>query len=272
MSRSNRNIPFSMQSEFDSDAYDSDEFDRGSNPLNQEEDSDSDMLVIDEESEFFDQRRRKTPEAREDSGNQQYMEGYDSEGLVMDYNEDESVFEGSMANGRQCPHISPPLQEVRQVSRVNRSRSESDDEEEEAMDQGGENAPGSPQEVDLLHFAPMYVQDTDEWPKPIRMSNIRLRRNKDFGGDWKEEMGGIDSDHYKSNNHFVWTNQLVVRRGVEVDEEENQYRRDGVFINNERIQRFPQDSFRLKKAKKLGYGLFARRFIARGSFKIVFVV
>ena len=75
-----------MQSEFDSDAYDSDEFDREGNRLHYEEDSDSDRLVIDEDSEYYDQRRQKNPpKAREDRGNQQYMEGNDNDGLVLDY-------------------------------------------------------------------------------------------------------------------------------------------------------------------------------------------
>merc|ERR1712200_95366 len=94
---------------------------------------------------------------------------------AYDTDEGESVFKRSIANGRQRPSISPPLQEIRQVPRVSRSRGKSDDEEEEAMEQGGEKAPGSPQEVALMHFAPMYVKNTDDWPKPIRISNIRLR-------------------------------------------------------------------------------------------------
>ena len=114
-----------------------------------------------------------------------------------------------------------------------------------------------------MHLAPMCVEDTDDWPKPIRMSNIQLRRNENFRGDWKEGMGDVHADIYKSSDHFVWTNQLVVGRGVDVDEEENQYRKSGLFINDERIQKFPKDSFRLKKKKKLGYCLFARYFIAR---------
>jgi len=221
MSRSNRNIPFSMQSEFDSDAYDSDEFGRESNRIHYEEDSDSDRLVIDEvsdyydqrrqktppkarkdskyqqyiedsnsdslmideDSEYYDQRRRKTPEAREYKGNQQYMEGYESDGLVIDYSsEDESVFERNVANGEQRL-TSPPLQRVRQVPGVNHSRGEGDDGEEETMDQNGENAPESPVEVDLMHLAPMHVEETADWPKPIGISNVRLRRNENFGGN-----------------------------------------------------------------------------------------
>merc|ERR1712200_224203 len=189
---------------------------------------------------------------------------------AYDTDEGESVFKRSIANGRQRPSISPPLQEIRQVPRVSRSRGKSDDEEEEAMDQGGEKAPGSPQEVDLLHFAPMYVQKTDDLPEPIRMSNVRLRRNENFRGDWKEEMGGIDSDHYKSNNHFDWTNQLVVGRGVEVDAEENSicnYLRANRSVNNPQnpqVQRFPENHFRLKKVE-FGYGLFAKGLISKGT-------
>ena len=73
-----------MQSEFDSDAYDSDEFDREDNRLHNEEDSDSDTLVIDEDSEFYDQRRRKTPEARKDSKFQQHFEDSNNYRLVID--------------------------------------------------------------------------------------------------------------------------------------------------------------------------------------------
>jgi len=342
MSRSNRNIPFSMQSEFDSDAYDSDEFGREGNRLHYEEhfdsdrlvidevsdyydqrrqktppkarkdskyqqyiedsnsdslmidedseyydqrrqktppkarkdskyqqyieDSNSDSLMIDEDSEYYDQRRRKTPEAREYKGNQQYMEGYDNDGLVIDYSsEDESVFERNMANGEQRL-TSPPLQEIRQVPGVDHSRRENDDEEEEAMDQNGENAPESPVEVDLMHLAPMHVEETADWPKPVRMSNVRLRHNENFGGDWKEEMRDLNNDCYKSNNHFIWTNQLVVGRGIELDAEENRlckYLRS--ITDNPQVPRFPKNIFRLKKAKDFGYGLFAKCFIAKGT-------
>jgi len=103
------------------------------------------------------------------------MEGNDNDGLVLDYSSEyESAFERNMANSIQR-QISPPLQEVRQV-----------DEEEEAMDQNGENAPESPVEVDLMHLAPMHVEETADWPKPIGISNVRLRRNENFDGDWKK--------------------------------------------------------------------------------------
>jgi len=247
-----------MQSEFDSDAYDSDEFDREGNRLHYEEDYDSDRLVIDEDSEYHDQRKRKTPEAREDNGNQQYMEGYDNGGFVLDYSsDDESVFERNMANSIQR-QISPPLQEVRQV-----------DEAEEAMDRSGENAPGSPVEIDLMHLAPMHVEETADWPKPIGISNVRLRRNENFGGDWKEEMRDVNSNHYKTKDHFVWTNQLVVGRGVELDAGENwlndNFRNKMKIINNPQIQRLPENTFSLKKAKDFGKGLFAKCFIEKDT-------
>ena len=45
-----------------------------------------------------------------------------------------------------------------------------------------------------MHLAPMCVEDTDDWPKPIRMSNIQLRRNENFRGDWKEGMSDVHAD------------------------------------------------------------------------------
>ena len=89
------------------------------------------------------------------------------------------------------------------------------------MSRGGENAPRSPVEVDLMHLAPMHVEETADWPKPIRNSNVQLWINLNFGGDWKEEMRDLNNDCYKSNNNFIWTNQLVVGRGIELDAEEN---------------------------------------------------
>jgi len=264
MSRSNRNIPFSMQSEFDSDAYDSDEFDREGNRLHYEEDSDSDRLVIDEVSEYYDQRRRKTPRGKEDIGNLQNMEGYNSGSLVLDYSsEDDSVFKRNMAYGEQRLPISPPLQKVRRVPEVIHFSSD----EEEAMDEGSE--PGSPVEVGLKHLAPVQVEETRDWPMPIRISNVRLGRNEKFDGDWKEEMLDINSDHYKTEDHFVWTNQLVVGRGVELDAEENwlsdNFRNIRKNVNNPQVQRFPENFFSLKKAGDFGNGLFAKCFIADGT-------
>ena len=237
-------MPFSMQSEFDSDAYDSDEFDHYGNRIHYEEDFDSD-----EDSEYCDQRRRKTPpklKARKTS--RQYVEGYESEVMEIDYSsEDESVFERSMASGKQRLPASP--QEVRQVP-----------------DQGGETAPGSPVEVQLMHLAPMHVEETANWPTPIRISNVRLGRNENFDGDWKEEMGDVNNNHYKTKDHFVWTNQLVVGRGVELIAGENWLSGGLRDINqNPQLKRFPENTFRLKKVKDFGNGLFAKSFIAEGS-------
>jgi len=242
-------MPFSMQSEFDSDAYDSYELDREGNRLHYEEDSNSNRLVIDDDSEYYDQGRRKTPEKlRARKTRRQYVEGYESEVMEIDYSsEDESVFERSMASGKQRLPASP--QEVRQVP-----------------DQGGETAPGSPVEVQLMHLAPMHVEETANWPTPIRMSNVRLRRNENFDGDWKEEMGDVNNNHYKTKDHFVWTNQLVVGRGVELVAGEN-WLSGGLreINNNPQLKRFPENTFRLKKVKDFGNGLFAKSFIAKGT-------
>ena len=229
------------------------------------EDSDSDRLVIDEDSEYYDQPRRKTPKAREDVGNQQNMEGYNSDGLVIDYSsEDDSVFERNMANGKQRLPVSPPQQEVRRVPEVIHFSSE----DEEAMEESEESEPGSPVEVDLKHLAPVHVEETHDWPKPIRISNVRLGRNENFDGDWKEEMRDVNSNHYKTKDHFVWTNQLVVGRGVELNAEENwlndDFRNKRKIINNPLVQRFPENFFSLKKAGDFGKGLFAKGFIEDG--------
>ena len=237
------------------------------------DDYNSNRLVIDEDSECYDQRRHKTSEAREDSGNQQNMEDFDKDDSVIDYNsEDRSVFERNMANDKQRPPNSPPQKKLRQVPEVVISRREVIEKEEQAIDQSGENAPLSPTEVDLTYLAPVRVEETADWPEPIRMLNVWLIRNDNFDGEWKEKMK--DHDYYKSNDHFVWTNQLVVGRGVELDEEENLF--SGELLNkvnnNPEIQRFPENTFSLKKTKDFGYGLFAKCFIENGSFKIIFVV
>ena len=135
MSRSNRNMPFSMQSEFDSDAYDSDEYDHEGNSLSYE--VRSKRLMIEKD---FDQRRRQLSmdEMIGDSGNEkhQYMEGYDSGVLVVDNSsEDDAFVERNTENGKQLPSISPPLQKQRQNAGIDRFGSENEDEgEEEVMD------------------------------------------------------------------------------------------------------------------------------------------
>jgi len=126
-------------------------------------------------------------------------------------------------------------------------------------------------EVDLMHLAPMFVEETEDWPNAVNISDVRLIRNGNFGEGWKwnEEMRDVSSDYYKFNDHFVWTNQLVVGRGIELDEDENQFsnsfREDVVDIENERIRRNPQSYFALKKTGSFGYGLFARHFVKKGT-------
>ena len=130
MSRSDKNIPFSMQSEFDSDEYDHE-----GNSLSYE--VRSKRLVTKKD---FDQRRRQLSmdEMIGDSGNEkhQYMEGYDGDVLVLDHNsDDDAVFERNAESGKQFPPISPPQQEKRQIAGIDRSGSEEEDEgEEEVMD------------------------------------------------------------------------------------------------------------------------------------------
>ena len=139
------------------------------------------------------------------------------------------------------------------------------------MSRGGENAPRSPVEVDLTHLAPMHVEETADWPKPIRMANVQLWINLNFGGDWKEEMRDLNNDYYKSNNHFIWTNQLVVGRGIKLYAEENLLcDKLRSITDNPQVPRFPKNIFRLKKAGDFGYGLFAKNFIADGLFEIVY--
>ena len=137
------------------------------------------------------------------------------------------------------------------------------------MSRGGENAPRSPVEVDLMHLAPMHVEETADWPKLIGISNVRLRRNENFDGDWKEEMRDVNDYHYKTKDHFIWTKQLVVGRWIELDAAENwlndDFRNKRKVINIPQIQRLPEDTFSLKKAKDFGNGLFAKCFIAKGS-------
>ena len=139
------------------------------------------------------------------------------------------------------------------------------------MSRGGENAPRSPVEVDLTHLAPMHVEETADWPKPIRNSNVQLWINLNFGGDWKEEMRDLNNDYYKSNNHFIWTNQLVVGRGIKLYAEENLLcDKLRSITDNPQVPRFPKNIFSLKKTEDFGYGLFAKNFIADGLFNIVY--
>ena len=115
-------------------------------------------------------------------------------------------------------------------------------------------------EVDLMHLAPMFVEETDDWPNAVNIEDVRLIRNGNFGEGWKwnEEMRDVSSDYYLFNDHFVWTNQLVVGSGIELVEDENQFSnsfREGVEdIENERIRRNPQSYFLLKKTRNFGEG------------------
>jgi len=225
-----------MQSELDSD-----EFDRESN------------------SEYYNQRirRKRPPKARK--RRQQYSEDSDSDGLVRDCSSEDEWDERNISN-RRSPIRPPPQRKVAGVNHL--------DEEEEAME-SEESEPVSPAEVDVMHLAPMRVEETADWPEPIEISNVRLRRNENFGGDRKEEMGDVSNDYYKSCDHFVWTNQLVVGNGVELEAEENyrsrRFRCQMKIINDPQVMRFPENVFRLRKKFVFGYGLFAERFIAKGT-------
>ena len=60
-------------------------------------------------------------------------------------------------------------------------------------------------EVDLMHLAPMFVEETEDWPNAVNIEDVRLIRNGNFGEGWKwnEEMRDASSDYYKFNDHFV---------------------------------------------------------------------
>ena len=90
----------------------------------------------------------------------------------------------------------------------------------------------------MKHLAPLYVEESDEWPKhvtilSIRNGTVRYYRNLDiYRGFWHPIMTKMSGDYYNTNknNHFVWTNQVVVGKDVKVD-----IKLDKVDRNPERI-------------------------------------
>ena len=98
-------------------------------------------------------------------------------------------------------------------SRQNNDESNSDTEEASEM-------PAHQNDVDMKHLVPLYVEESDEWPKHVTISSIRnstvryYRKLDSYKGSWHPIMAKMSGDYYKinKNNHFVWTNQNVVGR------------------------------------------------------------
>ena len=80
------------------------------------------------------------------------------------------------------------------------------------------SCPPTKNDVDMLHLAPLCVDESENWPEHVTLSSIRsgkvrYRRNHGFEGSLDpSEMASMSGDYYKcyKNNHFVWTNQLFV--------------------------------------------------------------
>ena len=144
--------------------------------------------------------------------------------------------------------------------------------------------PADENDVDMLHLAPLYVDESEDWPQHvtlqmIRSGKVRYHRNYGFEGSWHpSQMASLSGDYYRynKNNHFVWTNQLVVGKCVEVDVDLNSIDTEaekveklgldpGTVIDYESCDLMnPEDSFQLRKVEPFGIGLFAKHFIKKG--------
>ena len=117
-------------------------------------------------------------------------------------------------------------------------------------------------DVHLKCSAPIYVVCADElWRKPI-MNPVGTRSNNKFGGETTKKMRNVYSDYYKfnTNNHFVWTNQIIIGKDVEIENKdyflncEGKEYIEGVNYKNYNLKN-PDKSFQLKKLEVLGHGL-----------------
>ena len=122
---------------------------------------------------------------------------------------------------------------------------------------------------DLKHLSPLIVVDKD-WPK-LLASPIRTEVNRNFQGIGIAEKAKRDifSEYYQSNrnNHFVWTNQNVIKRGTEIDDHlKVKLNFKGNFNHENCNLKNPEKSFELRLTDKSGLGLYAKHNIPKGAF------
>ena len=130
-------------------------------------------------------------------------------------------------------------------------------------------------QLDLKCFAPLHIRlqvSPSKWPQPIDSDSLRNKLLRDDNIMVEKESEAIDpfSDYYKynKNRHHVWTNQLVFKKGIEMDTDFNY----SLVTPLESIKNYlcnvktPGNSFYLKPVGKMGYGLFAKHYIPRGLF------
>ena len=148
-------------------------------------------------------------------------------------------------------------------------------------------------EYDLKHLSPLIVVDKD-WPK-LLTSPIKTEVNRNFQGTGplfkqffkaqepfsaipvsiaEKTKRDIFSDYYKfnRNNHFVWTNQNVIKKGTEIDNrliEKLKYKGDFNYKNCN--LKNPGKTFELRPTDKFGLGLYAKHNIPKGSFSLIFI-
>ena len=127
---------------------------------------------------------------------------------------------------------------------------------------------------DLKHLSPLFV--VEHHLENILISPTQTKVNRNFQGTRIAENAkqGIFSDYYKfnENNHFVWTNQTVMN--------ENITDLDTKIVHNLYMGNFnythcnladPDKSFELRGKGRLGFGLYAKHYIPKSSFCLIFV-
>jgi len=133
-----------------------------------------------------------------------------------------------------------------------------------------ENVPvlNSEEKFDLKHLAPISFVDTDNsFPNPI-ISPVSTKINENFVGVGlkNKEDRNIFSDHFLFNkdNQFVWTNQLVIKKETQINKRKDTVLDKSLNFKNCNLKN-PDESFYLKRLNKLGFGLFAKHYIPKGS-------
>ena len=126
---------------------------------------------------------------------------------------------------------------------------------------------------DLKHLSPLTVVDKD-WPKLLTSPISKVNRNFQDTGIAEKAKRNIFSKYYQSNrnNHFVWTNQNVIKRGTEIhDHLEEELSLMGNFNYENCNLKNPDKSFELRPTDKFGFGLYAKHNIPKGAFSLIFI-
>ena len=129
---------------------------------------------------------------------------------------------------------------------------------------------------DLKHLSPLIIEENYE-QNILTNQHISKKINESFQADKctidEIVMQDIFSDYYKTNenNHFVWTNQNVIRDARKINTELPRIFYTDV-INHEHCDLSnPDKSFELRK-HIFGFGLYAKHLIPKGSFSVKFVI